>query len=162
MQLQPWGERAGGAEAGEQLPKPTARELEVDEHVVGRRDGNGRARQRPPAHHALGLSNGAHGLHPAHRPHQGGHAVQPVDAVVDHGTHAGSVERCRIAGVLPPRSRPRVGVVGDRERQPAVPMRGDDLAQPLEPARRGCCRRAEQEHAAIGSGLDQPICLRDG
>src|SRR5207248_11620821 len=26
VQLQPWGERAGGAEAGEQLPKPTARE----------------------------------------------------------------------------------------------------------------------------------------
>ena len=88
--------------------------------------------------------------------------MQPVDAVIDDGTNPGCVERRRIPGVLPPGGRSGVGVVGDREGQPAVPMRADDLAQPREPAGRRCRRRTEQEQASIGARLNEPICLFDG
>ena len=80
--------------------------------------------------------------------------MEPIHAVVEDGTDALAVEGARVAGVLPPRRRTRIGVVGDRERQRAVALGGDDLGQPTEPPgqRRGRC--AEQQE--VGR-LRQPM-----
>src|SRR6187431_828109 len=145
MELEPRSPRRWCAEAGQHLPERSALELQVDEHVIGRRHRDRLAGTRTTTDDARWITDRPHRLHPRHRPHERRQLMQAIDAMVDKRADPRLVEDGRIARVLAPRRWTGISVMGHRQGEPTEPPRLDDLAQPPDATADRASRRTEQE-----------------
>ena len=161
MHLEPRGERVGRREARQELPERSGYELEVDQDVVERRHLDRLALERSAAHLARRQGERAHRLDPPDRAEDGGHLVQAVDPVVEDRADALAVERRRVAGVLVPGRRARVGVVRHRQGGRTHGGRPGQLPKPAHPLLDGRSGGDQELHAAGLCQLDQGVGLGD-
>ena len=159
VQLEPGRLRRRRAEARQHLTDGAALELEVDQHVIGRRDVDRATGEGSSTNDSRWKPDRSHRLHAADGAHQHRQAVEAVDAVVDEWAHAAPVEHGWVPGVLTPSRRSRIGVMGDGEREPAESVGGNDLGQPPESPRHGHGGSAEQMATALPRELDELVRL---
>ncbi len=162
VHLEPGSPGTGRPEARQQLPEGAVRELQVDQNVVRGRDRDLLAGQRSAADDPRRHADGAHRLDTGDGTEQGRHRVESIDAVVDHRADARPVEGPRVAGVLAPGRRTRIGVVGDDQGRTPVSPGVDELLQPPDSPRRRDTGCAQEHDAAVGCRRDEPVGLRDG
>ncbi len=88
--------------------------------------------------------------------------MEPVDTVVEHWPDALPVERRRVAGVLAPGGRARIGVMGNGQCGASESTRAREVLEPADRRGDGRARSAEEERALSSRKVDEGVRLGQG